>query len=102
MNRVAIPDVLTLEEVSTYLRLSIEIVDNLASKGSIPGRKIENDWRFLKLAIDDWLCAKNSSSVLLSQSGVFADDDSLAQLRSSIYQARERSEIDDTVGSSSN
>jgi hypothetical protein len=89
------------------LRLSVETVTHQALKGNIPGRKIENDWRFLKSAIlrgrgyanDDWLRAKNSSSVLLSQSGVFADDDSLAQLRSSIYQARERLEIDDSVGS---
>jgi excisionase family DNA binding protein len=98
MDRVTIPDVLTLEEASGYLRLSIETVANLALKGNIPGRKIENDWRFLKSAIDDWLRAKSSSSVLLSQAGVFADDDSLTQLRSSIYQARERPEIDDKAG----
>jgi Helix-turn-helix domain len=99
MDRVTIPDVLTLEETSAYLRLSVETVTSQALKGNIPGRKIENDWRFLKSAIDDWLRAKNSSSVLLSQSGVFADDESLAQLRASIYQARERPEIDDSVGS---
>jgi excisionase family DNA binding protein len=98
MDRVTIPDVLTLEEASGYLRLSIETVANLAIKGNIPGRKIENDWRFLKSAIDDWLRAKNSSSVLLSQAGVLADDDSLTQLRESIYQARERPEIDDKAG----
>jgi excisionase family DNA binding protein len=95
MDRVTIPDVLTLEEASGYLRLSIETVANLAVKGNIPGRKIENDWRFLKSAIDDWLRAKNSSSVLLSQSGSLADDESLHQLRESIYQTRERPEIDD-------
>jgi excisionase family DNA binding protein len=70
MDRVTIPDVLTLAEAADYLRLSIETVNNLALKGSIPGRNIEDDWRFLKSAIDDWLRAKNSSSVLLSQSGV--------------------------------
>jgi excisionase family DNA binding protein len=98
MDRVTIPDVLTLEEASGYLRLSIETVANLALKGNIPGRKIENDWRFLKSAIDDWLRAKNSSSVLLSQAGALADDDSLTQLRESIYQSRERPEIDDKAG----
>jgi excisionase family DNA binding protein len=98
MDRVTNPDVLTLEEASGYLRLSIETVASLAVKGNIPGRKIENDWRFLKSAIDDWLRAKNSSSVLLSQSGILADDESLSQLRSSIYQARERPEIDDNAG----
>jgi hypothetical protein len=49
----------------------------------------------LKLAIDDWLRSKNSSSVLLAQAGALADDESIEQLRESIYQARERSEIDE-------
>jgi excisionase family DNA binding protein len=88
MDRATIPDVITLEEASAYLRLSIETVTNQALKGNIPGRKIENDWRFLKSAIDDWLRSKNSSSILLAQAGSSADDDSLAQLRASIYQAR--------------
>jgi excisionase family DNA binding protein len=98
MDRLTIPDVLTLEEASGYLRLSIETVASLASKGNIPGRKIENDWRFLKSAIDDWLRAKNGNSILCSQAGVLADDESLPQLRESIYRARERPEIDDNAG----
>lgn len=66
-------------------------------KGNIPGRRIEDNWRFLKAAIDDWLRAKNSRSVLLSQAGAFADDDSLVQLRDDIYEVRGRSEIDDNL-----
>jgi excisionase family DNA binding protein len=99
MDRVTIPDVLTLEEASVYLQLSIETVANQALKGNIPGRKIENDWRFLKSAIDDWLRSKSSSSILLAQAGALADDDEIDRLRESIYQARERSEIDDNLGS---
>lgn len=99
MDRVIIPDVLTLEEASAYLRLSVETVTNQALKGNLPGRKIENDWRFLKSAIDDWLRAKSSSSVLLAQAGILADDDSLDQLKASIYEARERPEVDDNSGS---
>jgi excisionase family DNA binding protein len=97
MDRVTIPDVLTLEEASVYLQLSVETVTSQALKGNIPGRRIENDWRFLKSVIDDWLRAKNSSSILLGQAGALADDDSLTQLRASIYQARERLEVDDNL-----
>ena len=105
MDKVSIPDVLTLEEISEYLRLPIETVLNQALKGNIPGRKVENDWRFLKLEneliidsqIDDWLRSRDSRSILLSQAGAFADDDSLVQLRETIYQARGRSEIDDNL-----
>jgi excisionase family DNA binding protein len=99
MDKVSIPNILTLEETSEYLRLPVETVLNQAIKGSIPGRKIENDWRFLKVAIDDWLRANNSRSILLNQAGVFADDDSLEELRETIYQVRERSETDDNLAS---
>lgn len=97
MSKVTIPDILTLEEASLYLRLPIETVVNQALKGNIPGQRIENDWRFLKEAIDDWLRSKNSRSILLSQAGAFADDNSISQLRETIYQTRERPEVDDDL-----
>jgi excisionase family DNA binding protein len=98
MDRVSIPDVFTLEEVSEYLRLPVETILKEALKGNIPGRQIKDDWRFLKTAIDKWLSAKNSRSVLLNQAGAFANDDSLIQLTKDIYQARGRSEIDENLG----
>ena len=67
MEKATLPDVLTLEETSIYLRLSIETVTNQAVRGNLPGRKIENDWRFLKIAVDDWLQAKNGRSRLLDR-----------------------------------
>ncbi len=97
MDKVSIPDILTLEETSEYLRVPVEIVLNKALKGDIPGRQIEDNWRFLKSAIDDWLRAKDSRSILLSQAGAFANDDSLAKLRETVYQARGRSEISETL-----
>ena len=36
-------------------------------RGNLPGRKIENDWRFLKIAVDHWLWAKNGRSSLLDR-----------------------------------
>ena len=95
MKQTTLPDVLTLEEVSAYLRLPAETVLRQTLQGNIPGRKIEEYWRFLKDAIDDWLCSQSSRTVLLMQAGALADDDSLAELRATIYQARERSEVDE-------
>ena len=48
-------NVLTLKELSMYLRLPEEKIEKEVVQGRIPGRRIENDWRFLKRAIDDWL-----------------------------------------------
>lgn len=53
MAQATLPDVLTLEEASAYLRLPVAVILRQASQGNIPGRKIEDDWRFLKTAIDD-------------------------------------------------
>ena len=93
MDKVNIPDILTLEETSDYLRLPVETILNQALKGNIPGRQIEDNWRFLQSAIDDWLRSKNSRSILLSQVGAFANDDSLNQIRKTIYQARKSSKV---------
>ncbi|NJN13690.1 MAG: helix-turn-helix domain-containing protein [Richelia sp. RM1_1_1] len=95
MEQITLPEVLTLEEVSQYLRLPVETLQRQASQGKLPGRKIENEWRFLKVAIDEWLRSQGSRSTLLQQAGAFADDASLTELRTSIYQARERSEVDE-------
>ncbi|QLE54259.1 helix-turn-helix domain-containing protein [Nostoc sp. TCL26-01] len=95
MEQVTLPDILTLEEVSEYLRLPREIVLRQALQGNLPGRKIENEWRFLKVAIDNWLCSQTSNSILLQQAGALADDDSLTKLRATIYQGRGRSEVDE-------
>jgi excisionase family DNA binding protein len=95
MERVILPDVLTLEEASEYLRLPIEVVVSQAEQGNIPSRKIDKDWRFSKEAIDNWLRSQSSHIIMLQQAGAFADDDSLTDLRSAIYEARGRSEVDD-------
>jgi Helix-turn-helix domain len=47
--------ILTLEEVSEYLRLPIESVRDHAVKGLLPGNEIQGEWRFLRSAIDRWL-----------------------------------------------
>ena len=89
-------DVLTLEEVATYLRLPKDTVEQQAAHGQIPGQQIGESWRFLKTAIDDWLRAQNSCEILLQQAGALADDPTLPELRSAIYVARGRSETETT------
>jgi excisionase family DNA binding protein len=86
--------ILTLEELADYLKLSPEVILNQANQGRLPGRKIEDTWRFLKDAIDDWLRTQDSRMILLQQAGVFADDPALAEIRKTIYENRGRSEVD--------
>jgi excisionase family DNA binding protein len=83
-------DVLTLDEVAKYLRLPKKTIERQAVQGKIPGRRIEESWRFLKKAIDHWLESHDSRDILLYQAGALADDDTLAELRASIYAERGR------------
>jgi excisionase family DNA binding protein len=87
-------EVLTLDEVAVYLRLPKETVERQAMRGQLPARRIEDTWRFLKTAIDDWLRSQDSRLILLQQAGALRDDDSLAELRSTIYAQRGRTEVE--------
>jgi excisionase family DNA binding protein len=90
-----IPDVLTLEEAADYLRLPEETIERQAAQGQIPGRRIEDTWRFLKAAIDDWLRSYDSRTLLLQQAGALAKDETLHELRATIYDARGRPEVEE-------
>jgi PTS system nitrogen regulatory IIA component len=57
-------DILTLEEVAKYLRVSERTVYDCAQKGEIPAGKIRTAWRFKKSEIDKWVNDKLTSSNL--------------------------------------
>lgn len=48
-------EVLTLDELAKYLKLSKSTVYKLVGEGRIPGQKIGRHWRFSKAVIDQWL-----------------------------------------------
>ena len=94
MNSTLLAEVLTLEEAATYLKLPTETLLRQAIQGTLPGRNIDNTWRFLKTAINDWLTAPNNRMLLLQQAGALTDDPTLADLRVMIYAQRERPEVE--------
>lgn len=55
-------DILTLDEVAEYLRVSERTVYNWAQKGMVPAAKIGTSWRFRKSDIDQWLDQKFAAS----------------------------------------
>jgi hypothetical protein len=71
MEKLATPDVMTSKQAAIYLQLPVETVILQAEQGYLPGRKIENDWRFLKVAIDDWLHSNIPSIFLNSTVALF-------------------------------
>jgi PTS system nitrogen regulatory IIA component len=61
-------DILTIEEVAKYLRVSERTVYDWAQKGDIPSGKIGNVWRFRKSEIESWVNDRLSGKRLGPQS----------------------------------
>jgi hypothetical protein len=87
-------EVLTLEEAAGFLRISVEAANDLANRGLIAGRRLHDEWRFLRSALEEWLRGRDHTRSLLDQAGALKDDDSLATVRDLIYANRGRSEAD--------
>ena len=67
MHIMADDDILTLEEVAKYLRVSERTVYDCAQKGEIPAGKIRTAWRFKKSEIDKWVNERLTSNTLNPQ-----------------------------------
>ena len=48
-------DVLTIEELSAYLKVPKSTLYKLVREGKVPSQKVGRHWRFRKEAIDRWL-----------------------------------------------
>ena len=51
-------DVMTIEDLSEYLKVSKSTLYKLAQKGSLPGQKVGKHWRFHRDVIDRWLASR--------------------------------------------
>ena len=51
-------DILTLDELHSYLKIPKPTIYALAQNGRIPAAKVGKHWRFRKTDIDQWLNAQ--------------------------------------------
>ncbi|MDH0423374.1 helix-turn-helix domain-containing protein [Delftia tsuruhatensis] len=51
-------EILTLDEVSVYLKAGKKTVYRLAQEGKIPGFKLGGTWRFRRSELDRWIAAQ--------------------------------------------
>lgn len=47
--------ILSIEDLSKYLKISKSTLYKLAQGGTVPGQKVGKHWRFHREAIDEWL-----------------------------------------------
>lgn len=49
------PEIMNIEELAEYLKVSTSSLYKLAQRGDVPGQKVGKHWRFRKETIDRWL-----------------------------------------------
>lgn len=49
------PQVMTIDDLATYLQVAKSTLYKLAQEGKVPGQKVGKHWRFHKEVIDRWL-----------------------------------------------
>jgi PTS system nitrogen regulatory IIA component len=54
-------EIMTIEEVAAYLRVSERTVYDWAQKGDLPGGKLGTTWRFKREDVENWVDARISS-----------------------------------------
>jgi len=54
--------VMTITELSVYLKISKSTLYKLAQEGKVPGQKVGRHWRFHREVIDEWLGKANPAA----------------------------------------
>jgi len=49
------PEVMTIDDLATYLQVSKSSLYKLAQDGRVPGKKVGRHWRFHRNAVEAWL-----------------------------------------------
>lgn len=48
-------EVMTIDDVATYLRIPVSSAYKLAQDGKIPGQKVGRHWRFHRATLENWI-----------------------------------------------
>ena len=54
-------EILTIDELSVYLKISKSTLYKLVQENKLPGQKIGKHWRFRKDSIDNWIDETSAS-----------------------------------------
>jgi excisionase family DNA binding protein len=93
-SRQPVGDVLTLAEAAAYLRLTAEDVLRLITEQGLPARRLENEWRLLKSAIQKWLShelIETGKAAQLAVAGAWKDDPLVDEELEETYRNRGQS-----------
>lgn len=87
-------DVLTLAEAAKYLRVKEAAVLQAVEEQNLPARRVGQEWRILKSAIQQWLLTPQirttGKAALQSLAGVWKADPTVEPMLTEIYRRRGR------------
>lgn len=83
-------EVLTLSEAAAYLRVSEDAIIEAIRTQRLPARKMRNEWRFLKSALQEWLGTPEQRGFWKTQLGALKDDPYLEEMVAQIFEERGR------------
>jgi excisionase family DNA binding protein len=66
-------EILTVDEVATYLKVGKRTVYRLAASGIIPAFKLGGTWRFRRTDLDAWITLRTGTAMHALFSGVVED-----------------------------
>lgn len=92
------PEVLTLAEAATFLRIDEESVVRLVNEQGLPGRSVGDGWRFLRSGLRAWLITPNfqyGKDAVLDIIGSWKDDPLVEQKLKTTYARRGRPMTED-------
>lgn len=55
-------EIMTIREISSYLKLAEKTTYRLVAEGEIPGFKVGGSWRFRKSDIEKWINKQKASA----------------------------------------
>lgn len=65
---IDVGDVLTMAELSIYLKIPKSTLYKIVREGKVPSQKVGRHWRFHKQAIDRWLAASEERLMVETES----------------------------------
>ena len=86
-------NIMTLEEVAQYCRVSERTVIDWVQKGDIPGGKLGTSWRFKRSEVDDWINKKLTPRIKSSSQTSLRLNSLISEERSCVLNCTTKTDI---------
>lgn len=86
-------EIMTIEEVAAYLRVSERTVYDWAQKGDLPGGKLGTTWRFKREDVENWVNSRLSSKPANASKAKVADGATLTTGRVIIMDTADKDTV---------